>query len=152
MKKRVLYILIGAVITTVAFQSCEEEENETKISSYESSESHKAGQDCMECHLSGGDGEGWFKVAGTVYDEAQTSVYPNSTVKLYTGANATGDLVATVEVDMNGNFYTTKVIDFGSGLYTSVEGNTATKNMMSSITNGKCNSCHGVSTDRIWAK
>ena len=152
MKKEILTILIVAVMVLIAFQSCEDEGNETKISSYNSDESHKAGQDCMICHVSGGDGEGWFTVAGTVYDSVQTSALPNAIVKLYTGSNGAGDLVATVEVDQNGNFYTTKVIDFGTGLYTLVEGNTTTKNMYSSITSGKCNNCHGASTDRIWAK
>jgi mono/diheme cytochrome c family protein len=152
MKKNVLTILLGAAIALVAFQSCEDEENETKISSYNSDESHKAGQNCMICHVSGGDGEGWFTVAGTVYESELTSVLPNATVKLYTEANGAGDLIATVEVDGKGNFYTTKVIDFGTGLYTLVEGNTTTKNMYSKITSGKCNSCHGVSIDRIWTE
>ena len=127
--------------------SCDDDGNETKISSHNSDDSHKAGQNCMNCHESGGDGEGWFTVAGTVYNEAQTSILPNATIKLYSGSNATEDLIATIEVDSKGNFYTTKKIDFGTGLYTLVEGNTATKNMMASITSGECNSCHGVSTD-----
>ena len=139
-------------MTLIAFQSCEDEGNETKISSYNSVENHKTGQDCMICHVSGGGGEGWFTVAGTVYNSWLTSVLPNATVILYTEANGTGDLVATIEVDEKGNFYTTKVIDFGTGLYTLVEGNTTTKIMCSSITSGKCNSCHGVSIDRIWVE
>jgi hypothetical protein len=53
-------------------------------------------------------------------------------------------------VDAFGNFYTTENIDFGNGLYASVEGNSSTKNMVSSITTGQCNSCHGISTDKIW--
>lgn len=151
MKKNVLTILFGAAMAIIALQGCEDEGNETKISSYNSDESHKAGQDCMICHVSGGDGEGWFTVAGTVYESGLTSIYPNATVKLYTGSNGTGDLVSTVEVDQNGNFYTTKIIDFGTGLYILVEGNTSTKNMYASITSGKCNSCHGA-TDRIWVE
>lgn len=152
MKKNVLTILFGAVMSLIAFQACEDDGNETKISSYNSDESHKAGQDCMICHISGGDGEGWFTVAGTVYESGLTSVLPNATVKLFTETNGTGELVATIEVDEKGNFYTTKMIDFETGLYTLVEGNTTTKNMNSSITSGKCNSCHGVSTDRIWTE
>lgn len=152
MKKEILNILIVAVMVLIAFQSCEDDENETKISSYNSDESHKAGQNCMICHVSGGDGEGWFTVAGTVYENGLTSVLPNATVKLYADSNGAGELVATIEVDEKGNFYTTKVVNFGTGLFTLVEGNTTTKNMYSSITSGKCNSCHGVSTDRIWTE
>lgn len=144
-----LIIIVGFIIIA---QSCEKENgNETKISSYEGDDSHKAGQNCMNCHKNGGSGEGWFKQAGTIYDELKTTTYPNATVRLYTGPNGTGTLIQTIEVDANGNFYTTEGIDFGTGLYTSVQGNTTTKNMVSLITNGQCNSCHGVD-NRIWTK
>ena len=106
----------------------------------------------MNCHVQGGDGEGWFVLAGTVYDSLKTSTLPNSTVKLYSGPNGTGNLVATIEVDGLGNFYTTNSINFGSGLYTSATGNTTTKHMNTAITTGNCNSCHGGSVDRIWTK
>lgn len=155
MKKKLLYILAIATLALVAFNSCDDDdegENETNISSYTSDDSHKAGQDCMTCHKSGGSGEGWFTAAGTVYNKALTSVYPGSTVRLYSESGGTGNLIATIEVDENGNFYTTENIDFGTGLYTLVEGNTSTKNMASSITHGKCNSCHGVTVDKIWAE
>ena len=106
----------------------------------------------MGCHASGGSGEGWFSVAGTVYDSLKTSTYPNATVRLFTGPNGTGNLELTVEVDALGNFYTTENIDFGNGLYTSVEGNSDIIHMNSIVTTGQCNSCHGVSTDRIWTQ
>ena len=154
MKRNFLNILILSIIIAVVFQSCEKEEfeNETKISSYDSKESHKAGQNCMDCHKSGGSGEGWFTIAGTVHDSMKTSTFPNATVKLYTGSNGTGILMANIQVDGYGNFYTTENVDFGSGLYTSVEGTSITKYMNSTITTGQCNSCHGASTDRIWTK
>ena len=57
-----------------------------------------------------------------------------------------------IQVDGKGNFYTTETIDFGEGLYTLAEGNTNTEHMNSKITSGQCNSCHGISTDRIWIK
>lgn len=106
----------------------------------------------MSCHTSGGSGEGWFNIAGTVYDSLKTSTLPNATVRLYTGLNGTGSLKITVEVDALGNFYTTENIEFGGGLYTSVEGNSDIKYMHPVITTGQCNSCHGVSTDPIWTE
>ena len=136
----------------IGFISCENGENETLISSYNSTESHNAGQNCMSCHRSGGSGDGWFTVAGTVYDSAQTSTYPNATVRLYTQANGAGTVKAVVQVDGYGNFYTTEPVDFEGGLYTSAEGSSDIKYMNSAITTGDCNSCHGVSTDRIWTK
>jgi len=150
MKKEVLIIM--AAIVLISLHSCEDDENETKISSFGSDDSHKTGENCMECHKSGGDGEGWFTVAGTVYNSTQTTVYPNATITLYTGSKGTGDLVAAIEVDKKGNFYTTEKVDFGNGLYTQVEGNNTTRDMISSIRHGKCNSCHGDSVDAIWTE
>ena len=56
----------------------------------------------------------------------------------------------SINGDAKGNFYTTETIDFGSGLYPVLQGNNSTNKMSSSITTGQCNSCHGVSTDKIW--
>ena len=153
MKSREMIIVVGLTVIAGLY-SCEKEsgENETKISSYNSSESHNTGENCMDCHKSGKSGEGWFTVAGTVYQEDKSTAYPNATVKLYTGANETGSLKATLEVDKKGNFYTTENIDFSNGLYVSVEGSATTKHMDSSISTGKCNSCHGQNTGVIWTK
>lgn len=138
----------------LAVHSCEKEENEneTKISSYGSSESHRAGENCMTCHKSGGSGEGWFTIAGTIYDDTKISTYPNATVRFYSGPDGTGDLEAIVEVDQLGNFYTTEPIDFGSGIYVLVQGDQLTNNMNSKVNNGQCNSCHDKTNDRIWVR
>jgi len=155
MIKRILTYLTIMIIALLLFESCEKEENESNeqmTSSYNETESHNMGQNCMNCHVQGGDGEGWFVVAGTVYDSLKTSTLPNATVKLYSGPNGTGNLVTTIEVDGLGNFYTTTSINFGEGLYTSAKGNTTTIHMNTRVTTGNCNSCHGASVDRIWAK
>lgn len=111
------------------------------------------GQNCMNCHRSGGQGEGWFNVAGTVYNATATQNVPNATVYLYTGPNGTGTLKYTVEVDAKGNFFTTEAIDFGTGLYPAIQGNTTTQYMSTSITTGACNSCHtGIATPRLWTE
>ena len=105
----------------------------------------------MSCHVSGGGGEGWFTVAGTLYDNTQANPYPNGIVKLTTEPNGNGSIVKTIEVDSKGNFYTTEPIDFGSSLYVGVFGtNGEQKFMVSKITTGSCNSCHGNTTDKIW--
>ncbi|MCF8381408.1 MAG: hypothetical protein K9H49_17675 [Bacteroidales bacterium] len=151
MKIKVLKILILASMVLIAGQSCEKEENETKISSFNSDDSHRTGENCMNCHKAGGEGEGIFTVAGTVYDASQTSTLPNVTVKIYTASNASGSLVASIPADKYGNFYTTESVDFGNSLYTVVDGTTGPKYMLSAISGGACNSCHG-SGNRIWAK
>lgn len=144
---------IGLVCFTLSFMllACEKGEDETKISSHNSSESHKVGDDCMKCHKSGGEGEGWFDLAGSVYNSAGNSVFSIATVKLYDGPIDEGNVINVVEVDAKGNFYTTEDIDFGEGLYVSVMGNEEIP-MNSKITTGACNSCHGKSTDQIWVR
>lgn len=115
------------------------------------SESHNMGQNCMNCHKSGGNGEGCFLVGGTIYESNKTTRVSGGNVKFYTGPNGTGTLVTTLEIDKLGNAYTTNSVDFGSGLYpvvTSAGGQT--KYMGSSTTTGSCNSCHGVTQDVVW--
>ena len=106
----------------------------------------------MNCHKSGGDAEGIFQAAGTVYDSTLSVTLPNTTVYLYTEQGGNGTLKHTVEVDGLGNFYTTESIDFGDGLYPTIKGATTSKHMSSPITSGQCNSCHGVSTSKLWTK
>ena len=133
-----------------AMVSCKKE-NAKVISANSETKSHNMGQNCMNCHKSGGEGKGVFKVAGTVYNAALNQTSSNGTVYLYSGSNGSGTLVATIEVDGKGNFFTTETVDFGSGLYPVVMGPGQDKHYMgSTITNGECNSCHGVSTSKIW--
>lgn len=150
MKLKIVLGIAFIAASFVATQSCNKEGNETNISSTGENKSHNMGQNCMNCHKSGGEGEGWFNVAGTVYNSGLSSTYPNTIVKLYTGPNATGTLKYTINGDAKGNFFTTETIDFGSGLYPVVQGTSTATHMGSAITIGQCNSCHGVSTDKIW--
>lgn len=121
------------------------------VSSNNGQDSHKAGQNCQSCHSDGGNGKGWFTVAGTVYDASRNNVNPNGTVQLYSGPNETGTLLMTIEVDGKGNFYTTSGVQFGDGIYTSVTGAGGnTRVMITPITSGACNDCHGSVTERIW--
>lgn len=150
--KLVTLALISSFFTIMFIAAgCEKgEENETKISRNNETESHNNGQNCMNCHKSGGPGEGRFNVAGSVYDSLFTSPKANGYIKLYTAANGGGTLKYTIEVDAKGNFYTTESIDFGSGLWPSVEGASGNKRYMSDVViTGACNSCHNVSTDKL---
>jgi len=145
--KKTLIILLASV----SIISCEK--NETKVSTYAQDESHLNGQNCMECHVKGGDGEGRFTVAGSVYDSLKINAYPKALIELYSEANAGGSLVGSIEVDSKGNFYTTKDIDFGSGLFPTVIGTSGNQKHMSfKVTEGSCNTCHGVSTSKLWAE
>lgn len=107
---------------------------------------------CMNCHGPNGNGEGCFTVGGTVYDSTQSVRNPNAVVMFYTLPNGRGQLVATLDVDGSGNFYTTAVISFGSGLYPAVASKTSSKvqYMPTSTVSGACNSCHGITNAKIW--
>jgi mono/diheme cytochrome c family protein len=143
-------LILLIVNITLFFAACEKE-NETKISSHNSNESHNTSQNCMNCHKSGGKGEGWFNVAGSVYKTDLISIYPNADVKLSSEPQGAGTIFNTIEVDRNGNFYTTESVNFDGGLYVSVIGTNGEEVFMDSkITHGKCNSCHGSSTEKIW--
>ena len=95
------------IISLLFLLSCKKNEKATNISPYNETEAHNMGQNCMNCHKSGGDGEGIFQAAGTVYDSTLSVTLPNTTVYLYTEQGGNGTLKHTVEVDGLGNFYTT---------------------------------------------
>jgi hypothetical protein len=141
--------VLAIAMIAMIIQSCSK--NETKISTANGNESHNAGRNCMDCHKSGGEGEGWFTAAGTAYNPIDSGIYRNAVVQLYTLPNGNGTLVSTLYGDAKGNFYTTAGIDFSNGLYPSIIGATGTTHMHALITQGACNSCHGVTQTRIIA-
>jgi len=140
-------IFIVAIVMT-GIQSCNK--NETKISQA-NGHSHNAGRNCMGCHNSGGEGDGWFTVAGTAYNAVDSGIFSNAVVKLYTGRPGVGTPVATIYGDGSGNFYTTAAIDFSVGLTPVITGSTGTNYMHTTLTTGACNSCHGVTQTKIIA-
>lgn len=106
-----------------------------------STRSHNVGQDCLNCHKEGGIGDGVFSVAGTVYNGATPAT--SGSVYLYADLAKTV-LVATLEVDAYGNFYTIEPISQLSGpggvagVYAKVNGTS----MPGVVSNGSCNECH----------
>jgi hypothetical protein len=145
MKITFISILLVSIFFTT---SCEK-----KVSKYQDQESHNLGEDCMKCHKSGGTGEGHFKVAGSVFDSTFINANPNTTINIYSEPNGGGKLLKTMEVDGLGNFYSTqKIKKLNKGAYPSVVGHDGVERYMSSaLTKTNCNSCHGVTTARIWA-
>jgi hypothetical protein len=114
-----------------------------------STRSHNVGQDCLNCHKTGGIGDGVFSVAGTVYNGSTPAT--GGTVYLYADKAQTV-LLKTLEVDAYGNFYTIDAIAELSGpggvagVYAKVNNST----MPGVISNGSCNNCHtGGSVARI---
>lgn len=140
-------ILIFATSCKKNSESC----SESNISKAGGDDSHNMGMNCMQCHTSGGEGEGCFIAAGTVYNQAQSSTISSGTVKFYTGPNGSGTMVKSIAIDSKGNFHTTESVDV-TNLYPAITGpNGTTQYMSTKAATGACNSCHGVSTDKLWA-
>jgi hypothetical protein len=134
--KNKISIAFCMLLATIVIISCEKEgSNKTNISSTGSKESHNMGRNCMDCHKSGGEGEGWFKVAGTLYDSSLTKTHSNGFIELYTQPDGNGSLVKRVAVDGLGNFYTTENVDFGNGLYPVAISSSGKRKFMQSTTN-----------------
>jgi hypothetical protein len=149
-----VFLITFFLITSMfIFQSCEKEDegcDDDNISISGDDESHNAGQNCMQCHYDGGEGEGCFVVAGTVYDSLQQTTKTTGSIEFYTEPNGQGQKVKTVEIDSKGNFFTTDLFNV-QGLYPVAVGTNGSKQFMGSpLTSGQCNSCHGVTTNKIW--
>ena len=150
MKNQIAFILFVLLFVLGACEK-EEGENEYLVSENFSEESHNTGQDCMSCHVPGGNADGWFTVAGSVYDPQLEEPVANGVIELTTEPQSAGSIIASIEIDAKGNFYTTEPIIIVDGLYATVESQEGNKEyMLTQVTNGSCNSCHGESTDRIW--
>ena len=150
------FSLVLLVIPVILFvnTACDDKNTkctESNISANFENESHNNGQNCVSCHKSGGEGKGCFNVCGSVYTSTtSSSSLANVTVKFYTQPNGQGTLKYTVKGDAKGNFFTT--VDMAvAGLYPAITGPTGTQYMGSALTSGSCNSCHGNSTDKLWA-
>jgi hypothetical protein len=148
----VLLMLFMGVLTSCRKESEDDEGGcgATNISAAGERESHNMGRNCMNCHVNGGNGEGCFTAAGTVYTAGNLSqTKANTVVKLYTAPNGGGTLKATINGDALGNFYTTNGIDFSGGLYPALTSGTRTIYMSQPITQGACNGCHGASSSAL---
>ena len=101
--------------------------------------SHNAGRDCLTCHRSE------FGMAGTVY-RVDGPTYPGATVRLTTAPAGGGTVVLSLTADASGNFYASRSVAFGSGLYVDVTGTGGARRAMeAAVTGGACNSCHDAS-------
>ncbi|HBS86396.1 MAG: hypothetical protein A2W91_19470 [Bacteroidetes bacterium GWF2_38_335] len=150
MKSKIYYLFL-LITLVLSIQSCKKEDPKVvNISAHGLNKSHNMGNDCMDCHRDGGEGTGVYFLAGTVYDSLMTNPLPDGDVKLFTGPDGTGTLKYTIPVDALGNFYTTELISFGSGLYPAVQKGTSIMYMSGDISQGSCNSCHGITTDKIY--
>ncbi|MBT3998863.1 MAG: hypothetical protein HOK94_02165 [Candidatus Marinimicrobia bacterium] len=153
----VLFLLISSILTvTVGCESPltetsktinddDDDDIETLESSYYDDESHNNGQNCMSCHIAGGEGEGIFTVAGSVFKSDFINPYPNATVNLY--KSDLSSIIYTLQVDGLGNFYTTESVDLSFGCLPQVSASGNTVQMATATTVGACNGCHNGITE-----
>jgi cytochrome c553 len=120
--------------------------------------SHNVGQDCMSCHNQHGNEAitegGWWNIAGSVFSDDGDAPFSNAKIELWSKPDREGTLYYTLEVDQNGNFYTEKIVKYNGSCFPVVV-NLETgdyESMSSAYRSGGCNSCHGVSTDRIYVE
>jgi hypothetical protein len=110
---------------------------------------HNVGMDCLQCHRSGGGGDGIFSVGGTVYIAGSNTGAAEATIRLFPDSGHSGTPVATITSAVTGNFMSESPIDFSNGLFPTVTSSKGTSSMAEPIYTGACNSCHGVSTGKI---
>ena len=151
MKRILIFILLPLGYGLLLF-SCEKEGacDEYNVSQSNGSKSHNFGNNCMQCHQSGGEGEGCFNVAGSVKNNLLTAPATSGQVEFYTLPNGGGTLKYTVQIDSKGNFYTTEAMSV-TGLYPAIKNANGTIYMGSALSTGACNSCHGNSTGSLYA-
>lgn len=154
MKKITFFFLLTVTIILI-LTGCSKKENpppDTDVYSVNGGKtSHNNGSICMTCHASGGTSIYKWVVAGSVYKADQTTFSPNGIIYFWSEPNGTGELVATLEVDANGNFFTNVSILPGLGAYPQMRGISGDIRTMPILaTTGNCNSCHGVDEDPIW--
>jgi hypothetical protein len=142
-KGRVLMMAFALMVGVGAWYSCENEGDD------EGGPNHNVGNDCLQCHKSGGGGEGVFAAGGSVYKSGTSNGAADVVIKLYNNPDGMGSPVATMTSQVGGNFYTKSAIAFGSGLYVTMTSDSGTSIMSGSVTTGACNSCHGQSTGKL---
>lgn len=108
--------------------------------------SHNAGTNCMSAGCHNGDNENIkvFGVAGTVY-KSDGTIQTEATVNLY--APNSNFLLASIETDNSGNFFTTDQISgISQGVSVEVEGEIGIRTMPQNPSVGSCNNCHNGET------
>jgi hypothetical protein len=149
-----LLVAFGVGLIALSFMGCRKDRNcnESNNSASGENRSHNFGQNCLNCHTSGGEGEGCFQAAGSVTDGTILTHVVSGTVKFFTEPNGAGQLKYSIPIDSKGNFYTTESISI-NGLFPAIIGPSGVAHYMSSsVSTGACNSCHGVSTSKLWAQ
>lgn len=151
-KQWILTTLCIGAFSILFLSNCEPDKPDTKDvpneSMVEERRSHNMGKNCLTCHYPNGPGKGRFSVCGTVFDSTENTGSPDGKVILYSGPNSTGTTLMTIDIDGNGNFFTTRSVDLSGGVYPTIQNKSGSKkiHMQISTISGGCNSCHDGNT------
>jgi hypothetical protein len=116
-----------------------------KLTSSAEKKSHFAGQNCMTCHSANGNGPGLFQVAGTLYT-SQGAINPGGTIELRSAPRQGGELIVSLQADLDGNFYSTDAVGLENvRRFVVVKGARETVEMPFPTESGACNLCHSPS-------
>ena len=156
MKRIKIYVpllLVIPITLLFSFQSCKKGSGSLS-SQYGQHKSHNHGKACLRCHGTGGDNSYFWAVAGSIYKPDLTSYNPNCTVYLYNGKQPSGVLVKTIEVDGNGNLFTSDKLNNTDSLYIGLQNTSGdVKYMPGPTLDFNCNNCHdGKTNPKIWIK
>jgi hypothetical protein len=154
-KIMVMKIFPGLLLVSVIIVACKKEPVPPPFppvfSVHGGTTSHNNGQVCMTCHTAGGPGPNNWIVAGSVFQPDYVTPAVNGTLFFWSQSGGTGDLIATLQVDGLGNFFTTSSILPGTDVYPQIQGAQGDiRNMPIPAPNGNCSSCHGVTQNPIW--
>lgn len=134
--------------------SCDDDQGNTPLIdvSTANGESHRAGENCLQCHNKPNRGTPVYVTAGTVYDrQTPQQPYPGTTINLYSDA-AGNDLLESIAVDQSGNFYSSNPIDYNGTIYAEVVSNLGAIMKLNPAPHGDCNKCHDNGNDpKIYA-
>jgi len=150
-----IYLFVLPAIVLLLWSGCSNKEGPPPSTAVYSvnggTTSHNNGQVCLSCHVAGGTGKYNFVIAGSVFKPDLSTPSPNGIIYFWSESGGTGDLIATLQVDAKGNFFTTSSLLPGVGAYPQMRGiSGAVKTMPILAFTGNCNSCHGVNEDPIW--
>ncbi|MEI6899578.1 MAG: hypothetical protein WCL00_06860 [Bacteroidota bacterium] len=153
MNFKISVFLASLIFISFSFVSCQKGSG-TASSNYGQHKSHNHGKACLHCHGTGGDNEFWWKIGGSIYKSDLTTYNPNGTVYLFKGKGSAGVLVKTIEVDGNGNIFTSSDIPLTDSLYVALQNASGdVKYMPIGTLDLNCNNCHdGKTNPRIWIK
>jgi hypothetical protein len=153
MSKNVMFVLAILVFISVSlfFSGCSGN-NSTSPSNSTTVTGHNVGQNCLTCHVSGGQSsENVFTLGGTIFkDAAGNTISPGTVVDFFSGPNGTGTLLFSLVADSSGNIHSSQAINFTAGIYPAIVMPGGTMRYMPQVAKqGSCNStgCHDINTN-----